>query len=291
MEEQHIPNDETWKAMEKKERRGKIMGGLLIVAVGILFLARELGAEIPFWVFSWKMLLMGLGLIIAIKHKFLHPGWIVLMAIGGAFLITDIYPELNIKPLLWPSILILIGLAIVFKPRNSEAMKAKYRCRQWRHQHRDFYKAKYGEEYKNRYTEYYKKKYGEDYKGQVADFYNKEEPLNDDYIDSFVFMAGVKKNIVTKNFKGGQVTSVFGGAELDMTQADFEGRANLELTQVFGGTKLIVPANWEIKSELLTVLGSVEDKRPVPSTLSTETPKILVLTGTTVFGGIEIRSY
>lgn len=60
---------------------------------------------------------------------------------------------------------------------------------------------------------------------------------------------------------------------------------------MFGGTKLIVPANWEIKSEIVTVIGNMEDKRPASPKLGEGSGKVLVLTGTTVFGGIEISSY
>lgn len=108
-----------------------MLGGLLIVAIGSLFLARELGVEIPFWVFSWKTLLIGIGLVLAIKHKFRHPGWIVLIGVGSVFLISDLYPALNFKPILWPSILILIGLAIMFKPRNKHLQERRLKCRQY----------------------------------------------------------------------------------------------------------------------------------------------------------------
>ena len=84
---------------------------------------------------------------------------------------------------------------------------------------------------------------------------------------------------------------VFGGADIDLSQADFENTITLEITQVFGGTKLIVPANWEIKSETVTILGSIEDKRNVQPKLNDEAPKVLVIIGTTVFGGIEIKSF
>ena len=73
-------------------------------------------------------------------------------------------------------------------------------------------------------------------------------------------------------------------------QADIQGRVELEVNQVFGGTKLIVPAHWEIKSEIAAVLGSVEDKRPLRGT-TTDEKKVLILRGTTVFGGIDINSY
>ena len=237
--EEGAQDENMWNTIEKSHRRGKIMGGLLVVTAGSLFLARELGTEIPFWVFTWKMLLIGLGLIIAVKHKFMHPGWIILIGVGGVFLLSDIYPDMNIKPVLWPVLIIIIGLAIIFKPRRKKNF-GRYR-RHWK-------------KWEERHNKYHRHHY--------SDFYNKEELSSDDTIESTALMAGVKRSILTKNFKGGEITNVFGGSELNMSQADFEGEVKLEITQVFGGTKLIVPANWEIRSEQsVTVFGSIEDKR------------------------------
>lgn len=265
--------EKDWKDLEKTHNRGKIMGGLLIVAVGALFLAKELGAEIPTWIFTWKMLLIGLGLILAIKHRFMHPGWIILMGVGGAFLLSDLYPDMNIKPILWPSLLILVGLGIMFKPRKKRFNRYRRHMERWhrhhhRHHHHQYAPAKYSE------------------------FYNREEPSQEDMIDSTVIMASVKKIVLTKNFKGGEVVNVFGGTELNLSQADFEGTARLEVTQVFGGTTLVVPSNWEVRSEqTVTIFGSVEDKRPTQPAGIQEGAKVLILTGTTVFGGVEVRSF
>lgn len=95
---------------------------------------------------------------------------------------------------------------------------------------------------------------------------------------------------MNKNFKGGEATSVFGGTELNLMQADINGHVVFELTQIFGGAKLILPAHWEIKSEIVNIFGGVEDKRPVQS-VTNDPNKVIVLKGTSIFGGIEIRSY
>jgi predicted membrane protein len=273
--------DKDWKDMERRDRRGKITGGLLVVAIGSLFLARELGVEIPFWVLSWKMLLIGIGLVTAVKHKFLNPGWLLLVGVGGVFLLTDIYPDTQIKPLLWPILLIFVGLLIMFKPRRKRAEHCRH---QWRKQNRHYrrYHQRYGHDHFGQQT------HAQDYEHSYP---MREEPTTEDFIDSVVFMAGVKKNILSKNFKGGDITNIFGGSEINLTQADFAGTANLEITQVFGGCKIIVPSNWEIRSELVTVLGNVEDRRVPQPNLEKDTTKVLVLTGTTVFGGIDIRSF
>jgi predicted membrane protein len=75
-----------------------------------------------------------------------------------------------------------------------------------------------------------------------------------------------------------------------MTQADIQGKVFLEVNQVFGGTKLIVPANWQIQSEATAIMGSVEDSR-VGYKDMVEHDKILVIEGTSIFGGISIKSY
>lgn len=267
-------NEEFWKREEKSHRRGKIFGGLLVVATGSLFLAKELGVEIPDWVFTWKVFLIAVGLLIGIKHNFRHAGWFFMMVIGGAFLLSDLYPTMAIKQILWPSLLILVGLAIMFKPRRKHRHK-------WERMHERFHHRRYGRH------------------GHYGHHGNPFEcgtnmvgtDTSEDYIDSTTFMAAVKKNVLSKNFKGGDITNVFGGTELNLTQADFTGKATLDLTNVFGGTKLLVPANWEIHSDLVSAFGNIEDKRPVQPNTSGEAPKILVLKGTTFMGGIEIKSY
>ncbi len=267
----HTDNEEFWKREEKSHRRGKVFGGFLIVAAGSLFLAKELGVEIPQWVFTWKLFLIAIGFLIGVKHNFRHAGWFFLMVIGGAFLLADMYPGIAIKPILWPSLLILVGLAIMFKPHRRRRDK-------WQRMHDKFHQRRYG-------------RHGRNGNPFDCDTNMVGTDTSEDYIDSTTFMAAVKKNVLSKNFKGGDITNVFGGTELNLTQADFEGSATLDLTNVFGGTKLLIPANWEIHSDLVSAFGNIEDKRPVQPNTSNEKPKILILKGTTFMGGIEIKSY
>jgi hypothetical protein len=116
-----------------------------------------------------------------------------------------------------------------------------------------------------------------------------EPDSSDNILEINTVFGGMKKKILAKDFKGGEINSVFGGNDLDLSQADFEGAAKLELNIVFGGVKLIVPAHWQIKSEVDCVFGAVEDKRRGTSTAAEN--KTLVLKGSVVFGSIEIKSY
>ncbi len=112
---------------------------------------------------------------------------------------------------------------------------------------------------------------------------------SEDYIDATTVLGGIHKNIISKNFKGGDITIFMGGAEINLSQADIQGSASLDITQIMGGTKLIVPSNWEVRSQLTSVFGNIEDKRQ--NIGNTDPQKVLIIDGTSVFGGIEIRNY
>jgi hypothetical protein len=111
----------------------------------------------------------------------------------------------------------------------------------------------------------------------------------DNWVEAVTVFGNIKKRVYTKNFKGGDVVSIFGGVEIDLTQADFNGAISIEMTQIFSGAKLIIPPHWQIRSEMIAIFGGIEDKRP-PQTHYDEN-KVLILNGTTFFGGLEIKSY
>jgi predicted membrane protein len=121
------------------------------------------------------------------------------------------------------------------------------------------------------------------------DGWRDEPDSSDNMVEVNSVFGGTKRKILSKDFKGGEINTVFGGNDLDLSQADINGVASIETNVVFGGVKLIVPAHWQIKSEVDCVFGSVEDKRRDSGTAAEN--KTLVLKGGVVFGSIEIKSY
>ena len=245
---------------EQKHRRGKIFGGLLIVTIGALFLAREMGVLIPHWLFSWKILLIAIGFYIGDKHSFRNVGWLVPVIIGSVFLMQDIYPELSLTKYIWPFAIIAFGLMVIFKPRKH--LKAHH----W-----------------NRYSR--AKHCKETYAGETI------HKTASGYMEVNAVFGGVKRNSISKEFSGGEINVVFGSAEINLSQADIVGLVVIEINNVFGGTRLIIPSHWELRSELNAVMGGVEDKRLLIKDVVTDSNKILVLKGDVVFGGVEIQSY
>jgi predicted membrane protein len=114
---------------------------------------------------------------------------------------------------------------------------------------------------------------------------------NEDVIEEMTVFGGNISLIQSKNFRGGEITSIFGGSEVNFTEASLapEG-AVIEMTAVFGGVKIIVPREWHVKHEVVSILGGFTDKR-VPGGDRTDRSRTLVIKGTTIFGGGELLSY
>ncbi|HWY98646.1 MAG TPA: DUF5668 domain-containing protein [Bacteroidia bacterium] len=252
--------------MHKHSRSGRFLGGVIILGIGVVLLLKQLNAVIfPEWLFTWPMIVIAVGFYIGARHNFRLGGWPIVMLVGGIFLTEEFYPSLNISDYVWPIIIIGAGLLMILRPKRHHwyaGDKAYWKNQKWQWK----YHAKYGQP-------------------PVAGTYSQ-----DDFIDSVSIFGGVHKVIVSKDFKGGDVVNIFGGAEINLSQADIKGTVVLELVQIFGGTKIIVPADWEIQSKMVSVFGGVEDKRN-PIAAKHNPDKVLVIDGTSIFAGIEILSY
>ncbi|MDP4264880.1 MAG: LiaF-related protein [Bacteroidota bacterium] len=239
--------------------KGSIWTGVFILLVGVAALLKASLPDIPGWVFSWPSFLIALGFFIGLRHNFEGATWFILMLVGGIFLYDHINPDFSFRRYIWPMALIALGLFFIVRPRR----------RNWVH----LYEAK-------------KKEGIQDNNPPV----NEGKWSTEDFVDSTSIFGGAKKNIISKSFKGGDLVNIFGGTDLDLSQADFTGTAVIELTTIFGGTKLIVPSNWSVKSEAVIIFGGIEDKRKMMA-VTESADKVLLLKGTVIFGGIEIKSY
>jgi len=114
-----------------------------------------------------------------------------------------------------------------------------------------------------------------------------------DFLEAIAIFAGTERRIRSQTFKGGRVTSIFGGVELDFRDANIDGdEATLEITCIFGGVEIRVPERWNVHFRSIPVLGGYSDKTRLsaaPSQDSTnEKRKTLIITGAVIFGGVEI---
>jgi len=247
--------------MGKRVGGSRIGSGIFLLLAGFLLLAYKMGAPIPGWLFTWPVLLIAIGLFTGIKSRFHNPGSFILILIGSVFLADQSIPGIDLHRYIPPIILIGLGFLFLLRPRRGRCY-GSYRRHRWERNNFGAYEAQ-----------------------------NSTARVNsEEYLDIHSVLGGVKKNIQSKNFKGGEIVCFMGGAEISFMQADIQHPVVLEINNVFGGTKLVIPGNWEVQTEISAVFGGVEDKRNFQNSIPDPDKKI-ILRGSCVFGGIEINNY
>jgi len=120
---------------------------------------------------------------------------------------------------------------------------------------------------------------------------NADGTYNSDYVDDISILGGGMKRFSSQNFKGGNITAIFGGSEIDLTSAEISPEGSvLDVFTMFGGTKLIVPGNWQVKSDVVSLFGGFNDKRHIKPELAID-EKLVLIKGFVMFGGVEVKSY
>lgn len=107
-----------------------------------------------------------------------------------------------------------------------------------------------------------------------------------DHSDQFAMLSGSEHRVTSKDYKGGKVTAVMGGVELDLRDAVIKKQAVLDVFVLVGGIEVKIPAGVRVKSNVGAILGGVETKSD--SKAGKDAP-LLILTGSTALGGVEVK--
>jgi len=246
-----------------KEKR--LLVGMLLILVGIaLVLDKMHFIFLPGWVISWPMLLLVIGVFSMLTNDRPVPG-IFLILIGGFFLAQRVFHDFGYYFFnFWPVIFIVAGIFIILSLASGHKPG----------RHRDHRKGIMGRSEMGRSEEKFDTTSGED------------------YIDEVAIFGGGHKKIMTDNFKGGKMTAIFGGAELDLTDAELsEGVNVLEVVAMFGGWELHLPAHWNVEIKVTPVFGGFDDKRRMMTGDPVDNTRKLIIKGVVIFGGAEINNH
>jgi predicted membrane protein len=111
-----------------------------------------------------------------------------------------------------------------------------------------------------------------------------------DTIDDLNVFSGSNRKITSQNFKGGRITCVFGGADYNLTNAGMNNSlAVLDVLTIFGGTKIVVPSDWGVTIDVVSIFGGFADKRHSAHHINVIPQNRLVIKGFTIFGGGEVK--
>lgn len=236
----------------EKRNDGRYKLGIVLIIIGLAFLLGNLELipyELKQYIYTWQMLLIAIGLVSLTQPKSRYGG-LILIGVGTFFLIPKIIPGYEFFEFsrMFWPLLLIFIGVMVLLKRRDH--------KQYCPPHNIFTKT--------------------------------EGVVNVDVIDEVNIFGGSKKQMASKNFQGGRITSIFGGSEIDLTQAQLANGTNyLELTCIFGGVSLVIPPDWEIKVEMNNIMGGFGDKRRISPI--TQADKILVIRGVAIFGGGELK--
>jgi predicted membrane protein len=165
----------------------------------------------------------------------------------------------NLYPDLWPLVLIMIGLYILYGRKYS---------------HRHKVDISIGS------TETGTAKSGFTESGQSTDF-----------IESTSIFGGGSKVLFTDNFKGGNIVSIFGGSEINLSNCKMSPGLNvIEITAIFGGSTIMIPPDWKVEIDVLPIFGGFGDNRKKDPVKDIKQDATLLIKGIVLFGGGEIKT-
>jgi hypothetical protein len=111
--------------------------------------------------------------------------------------------------------------------------------------------------------------------------------VEDDRVDAFAAFGGTEVASHSKHFEGGTVGALFGGAEIDLRDAELAPDASLDVFTAFGGAEVKVPQGWKVITHGLPLFGGFENitnKEALPDDAPT-----LDIAATVLFGGLEVK--
>jgi hypothetical protein len=280
----------------KRHETGRIWAGLFLLLAGATWFLHEQGLFVPDTLFNWHLFVAALGIFIGLARGFRGFGWLIITAVGAVGLVEDYYSTVHIEPLIWPIVIILIGFMLLFRRRRpwEEEWEAKWRehklrwqanQEQWHTNQQDWHQTK--REWKRQARRDWREA-ARDWRDHRRYGHAEETAYSDDQVDIASSFGTFRKKLLSKNFRGGYAMTFMGNMEIDLMEANFNGTIRLDITQIMGATTILVPEHWEVQPDVHAIFSDFKDRRPQPAMRNPE--KVLVLSGKSIFGSIEVRT-
>ncbi|MGD8780391.1 MAG: DUF5668 domain-containing protein [Ignavibacteria bacterium] len=240
--------------MEKSNSRAWI--GALLLIIGAFFLLRNTDILPYYFLYDirfWPAIMTAVGIIIILHSRNSFLGYVLLL-IGGALIASDVF-DVSFRYIwreYWP--LALIALGIYFLVRKGSLTNA------------------------NNHPN--------------TPWTGPESEDVGEAVDITAILNTVKRKIVSQNFKGGKITALFGGTNLDLREAKLaEGKNILDVVIIFGGLNIIVKNDMKVDVNAPVIFGGISDKRVIDPNQVQNHNSILEVRGVILFGGGDIKGY
>jgi len=247
--------------------------GLILMVIGVIFLSANFGFisdKLRSILISWQMLLIFWGVISLYRHKLIPAVWLIF--IGGFFLIPKFVEGMdgNFIHVYWPLLLIAAGIMILMQ---------RFVGQKWGN---DWWKMDYQHTHRHNHNHNHYRQNRHDYSKWSGN------ANSEGFSKNSIFGSG-DHIVLDPEFKGGELNAVFGGITLDLRRTSLPvGETILDINAVFGGITIFVPSDWFVDTHLDAVFGGFQDNRMPKEPL--DTTRKLIITGSCVFGGGELRN-
>jgi predicted membrane protein len=235
----------------------RVLFAIILIVLGVTSLIGNIYSEFSIgWIIGhwWPSIIILFGLWSISDFKADSILWGSFLIVNGTLLQLN---RLDILPwgfwsYFWPVLLIWIGISMFFK-------KHDHSC--GRHNH-----GRYHRHGINRIIE--------------------KEGVS--YINTQSMFAGVEEKFKSDDFRGGEVSVMFGSAEVDLRNSQMSPEATrLKVSAMFGEAIIFVPTDWNIIVRSSAMLGSAENK--TINKINFDQP-ILEIKAEAMLGSVEIRN-
>lgn len=232
---------------------GRLWFGIVILGLGILWTLDNLGFLDSERVLDWwPVVLIAFGLSKLLGREGARPLAAALWVGAGVWLLGH---NLGIVPWglgeLWPLVLIVLGVSIIRRALRGPRMVVVGAS------------------------------------PNIGDATTTESPGTESFSCTAIW-AGVDRTVTSQAFRGGDYTAIMGGGEINLRGArPVPEGAVVEVFVIMGGIEISVPDDWQVVNQLHALMGGIEDSRRATPL---EGGPVLVLKGTVVMGGVEIKN-
>ena len=254
--------------------------GLIVITVGVLTTLDNLGVlDAQYYFRFWPVAIIAIGLAKLWRALDGHGGYVTALAFStaGTWLLLEQLDLLTISfREVWPALLVLVGGSLVWqalsrsRPAAPDEPEGLGELEGLGH---------FGEP-------------GEPGRSQVSGLPGESrQPGPEDDANAVLHATAILGSVVRGNnsprFRGGSLTVVMGGCEIDLRNASIEREAVIEVFAMWGGIEIRVPEDWTVVSQVNPVLGGVADTTRPPQTAGR---RRLVLRGFVIMAGIEVKN-
>ncbi len=248
-----------------------IITGVVLIALGALFTLSSFGVIYAGSLIDyWPLVLVVPGFVSFVwPRKHADRFWgVILMAVGGLLLLRNLDLVWFRFRHVWPVVLLALGVFLIWRAleaRRSPGGGSGNAIGQRAHD------------------------------GVIAGLDASRElrepaALGGDRLDEFAIFGGGDRMLRSRSFRGGNVTAIMGGFDIDLRDAEIEGaEARIEVFVIMGGVDLKVPESWTVVMDVTPFMGGA-DYNPRNRRAHAEGPqKVLTVSGFVFMGGVEVK--